>query len=235
MQRPLQRAQRRGHRIGQAGPGGRGDARGESRCVQPMIGRGHQVGVERGRLVRCRRRALQHAQEIRRVAGPRIGRDRRLAVADADRRGQPHRHRRSQQQRCVLGIVRHARQQQTHRRQRRQAAGARQQIAHPRKRALARQAQVAAQLGLGQRAIDEVLPQQSGQPLEAAPSRDVLQVMAAQDQHARFAIDLAQHGLRRDHILQSVGHIARLATRHVRSPWQVDAAMPYIESSLRQS
>jgi serine/threonine protein kinase len=81
-------------------------------------------------------------------------------------------------------------------------------------------------------AIDEVLPQQSREPLEAALSRDVLQVVAAQDQHTCIAIDLAQHGLRRDHILQSVGHIARLAPRHVRSPWQVDAAMPYIESSF---
>jgi hypothetical protein len=56
--------------------------------------------------------------------------------------------------------------------------------------------------------------------------------MAAQDQHACIAIDLAQHGLRGDHILQSVGHIACLATRHVRSPWQVDAAMAYIESTF---
>ena len=56
--------------------------------------------------------------------------------------------------------------------------------------------------------------------------------MAAQDQHARLAIDLAQHGLRRDHILQAVGNIARLATRHVRSPWQVDAAMAYIGNTF---
>jgi hypothetical protein len=53
--------------------------------------------------------------------------------------------------------------------------------------------------------------------------------MATQDQHTRVAIDLAQHRLRRDHILQAVGNIACLATRHVRPSWLVGGAMAYIE------
>jgi hypothetical protein len=54
--------------------------------------------------------------------------------------------------------------------------------------------------------------------------------MAPQDQHASVAIDLAQHRLRRDHILQAVGNIACLATRHVSPPWLVGALMAYIQS-----
>jgi hypothetical protein len=56
--------------------------------------------------------------------------------------------------------------------------------------------------------------------------------MAAQDQHARVAIDLAQHRLGRDNILQAIGNIACLATRHVRPPWLIGAPMAYIASMV---
>ena len=77
--------------------------------------------------------------------------------------------------------------------------------------------------------MDEILPQQTGQPFEAAAPGNVLQVMAAQDQHAGLAIDLAQHGLGCDHVLQPVGNIACLAARHLRSPWLVDGVTIYVQ------
>ncbi len=54
--------------------------------------------------------------------------------------------------------------------------------------------------------------------------------MAAQDQHACLAIHLAQHRLRRDHVLEAVGNIACLATRHVRLLCRIDAEMPYMRT-----
>ena len=161
----------------------------------------------------------------------RVRRDCVLPAADADHGGQSYRDGRCQQQRCIVGMVRNTGQQHSDRCQRRQAPGHWQQVAHALERELARHAEVASQRCLVQRTFHEVLPQQAGQPLEAALARDILQIMAAQDQHACVAIDLAQNGLRRDHILQTVSNIARLATWHVRPPWLVDAAMAYIEQT----
>ena len=155
-----------------------------------------------------------------------------LTAANTDRSGQSHGDGRRQQQRCVNGIVGDTRQQQSDRCQWWQAPSGRQQVSHALERKLARHAEVASQRCLVQGTIDEVLPQQADQPLEAALACDILQIMAAQDQHACVAIDLAQHGLRRDHIFQAVGNIACLATRHVRPPWLIDAAMAYIRKTI---
>src|SRR5579863_4381145 len=54
--------------------------------------------------------------------------------------------------------------------------------------------------------------------------------MAAQDERAGIAIDLAEDGLGCDDILQSIGKLACLAIRHLRPPWLVDARMPYSTS-----
>ena len=98
VQRPFERADRGDDRGVDVGQRGRGDARGERRRVQLVIGVQHQRDVERANRRRVRPLAGQHVEEVCRVAHRRIGRDRSAAGLEpsprgderADLRRQPH-------------------------------------------------------------------------------------------------------------------------------------------------
>src|SRR5262249_36108114 len=89
---------------------------------------------------------------------------------------------------------------------------------------------ITAERRLIQWAIDQILPEHAGEPFKAALSGNVLEIVTAQDQDTRLAIDLAQHSLRCDHVLQPISDVACLATRHVSSPSPVDGSMTQGES-----
>ena len=44
-------------------------------------------------------------------------------------------------------------------------------------------------------------------PAPDAPAGEILQIVSADDQAAHLAIDMAQHGLRRDDVIKSAGHL----------------------------
>ena len=113
MQRPLERRERRDHRIHHPGPRRRHDPRREGRRVQAVVGHGREVGIQRPRPRRIRRPARKHRQNVRGRAAGRVGTHRvaaRPAPADQrgeDRGGGDRQHRRRHRRRRLVEARQH--------------------------------------------------------------------------------------------------------------------------------
>jgi hypothetical protein len=91
VQGTFQGAQSRDHRRQKARLGG-GDHTGrEGGCVEAVVDHRHEIGVEAPRLAILDGRVAQHAQEVGRVAGGRIGSHRREVPGPSHRHGGRHR------------------------------------------------------------------------------------------------------------------------------------------------
>ena len=203
MQRPLERAQPADHR-GEQPRLGRGDhPRGKGRGIEPVVGDGDEIGVERLDLLRRGRRAVQHPQEIRREAERGIGGDRRppLAAAGDGRREDRHGGDGKHMMRPGLGVGKRG-EKQPQRLDLRQAVGRgqmrRHQLERPKTRAAERRADVVLLHRFGSN-----IPPQKGQNGLEAPVGQAVEIVPAHDQPPGRAVDMAEHGFGGDDVLEA--------------------------------
>ena len=142
VQRPLQRADAGDDRRVDVGEGGGGDARGEGRGVQLVVGVQHQRDVHRPHRGRVGTLAGEHVEEVGGVAERRVGGDRAAAgLQPAPGRhqarhlaGEPHRLAVRRPRRVVVGIGIVVRQRRGQRAQRVHAVHRRQHLHQPQHR-----------------------------------------------------------------------------------------------------
>ena len=172
-----------------------------------MVGDGRQVGVERLLEHHAGALAAHHAQEILRGRERGIGRDRRQALLGVEQRRQEHRHGAAHEvmvrRRLVVGQHGDA---DPERLDGVEAARGGEQLGHLGESLHARRRQaagdrrgIAAALGVG-------LPQERRDALEAARGDQFLQGVAAHDQPALFAVDLAHHRVGHDDAVEAAIH-----------------------------
>jgi hypothetical protein len=209
VQRPLERADRRGDGGVQVGHGPRGDAGRERRGVETVVELQDHGDVESPRLQLGRLARVEHPQEVRGVAERRIGSDRLEPLADALVRADDGRHARGETRalpevrlagRFVqVGIAdRHGRDrgaQQVHRRG--IASVTLDELGDARRQGALRRQAAARLVELG--TVRELaVPKQVDRLLERGVGRQVLDGVAAVAEKPFLPVDAAQSRARRD-------------------------------------
>ena len=183
---------------------GRGDPRGEGRCVQLVVRVQDERDVERPRRERRRTVPGEQQQEVRRVTERRIGIERAAAGVQpaprrhqaADLRGQPHRLPAGGGRRRVVRLGIRVREGRHQRAQRVHGAGGRQAAQQPQRRFRqpAGRGEVRPQVAQLRARRESAAPEQVAHLLETGLPRQIVDVVAGVGQHAPRAVDVADRG-----------------------------------------
>ena len=189
----------------------RHDACREGRGIEAVVGDGREIGIKALLEEVVRALATDHAQQVLRRRERGIRRQRQLAFRGPQEGGEEHRQRAAHEivVRHQFGVGQHA-EPDTQPFDGRQALGGLQQLRHFAKGPNPRQGEAFANGALVATtpliAGGKPVPQQRRHPFEAARGDEFLDGMAAHDQPAGLAVDLAHHRVGHDQPVEAAVH-----------------------------